>query len=77
MGQLGLPVSRHQLRYLVKCVNVSGKCQGHDIRREAIDDGTRLFAGTPVGLLDGDDIAGLFFPMGGERPSRGPDCGER
>ena len=47
-------------------VDVALKRQRHDVGLEAVDDGAGLGAGAAVGLLDGDRLAGLLLPVGGE-----------
>ena len=47
-------------------VDVALERQRHDVGLEAVDDGARLGAGAAVRLLDGDGLAGLLLPVGGE-----------
>ena len=47
-------------------VDVALERQRHDVGLEAVDDGAGLGAGAAVRLLDGDGLAGLLLPVGGE-----------
>ena len=60
------PVRRNLLGGRGDLVDVVLEREGDDIRRQAVNDGTRLCAGTAMRLLDRDRVAGLLAPIGGK-----------
>ena len=66
VGQALLPVGGDLAGLLGDRVDVGGERQRDDVGREAVDDGAGLGAGAAVRLLDGDGLAGLVLPVGGE-----------
>ena len=47
-------------------VDVALEGERHDVGLQAVDHGAGLGAGAAMRLLDGDRLAGLFLPVGGE-----------
>src|SRR6185369_8726245 len=65
VGQFLLPARLDQ-GLLGDGVDVVGQSQGDHISLEAVDDSTGLFAGTAMGLFDGDVVTGFTLPVRSE-----------
>src|SRR5690606_22220692 len=66
VGKTFLPVLREQLGRIGDRIDVVSEGERDDIGGEAVDHGACLFAGAAMRLLDGDVVAGLRLPVGGE-----------
>src|SRR5581483_10298369 len=66
VGQALLPVGGNLAALLRACVDIGLEGERHDVGGKSVDDGASLGAGAAVRLLDGDRVAGLRLPVGGE-----------
>ncbi len=63
MRQPLLPVHRNPLCFFCDFINVVGQSQCHHVGIQPIDDGSGLFSGTAVRLLERDLFPDFFLPV--------------
>jgi hypothetical protein len=63
MWQAFLPIGRDELGFFANRIDVISQRKRDHISFQTIDHGPRLLARTAVGLLDGERIARLGFPV--------------
>ncbi len=61
-----MPVLRQEPGIFVDRIDIGCEREGDDIGLEAVDHGAGLLSGAAVRLLDGDGVASLGLPVGGE-----------